>query len=309
MPKENLKTRVVLISGSSGGGLSNSITKALLSNEKYIVYSLVRNIEKAQNIYKNENRQPIFVKHNLKDKYTEVEKLVHTIMSKHGSIDILINSAGTGRNWPLECESEDTIQETFDINTLGPIKLCKAVLPGMKNNKSGQIINITSIGGLVPDEMTEIYNATKYALTGFSESLQLTCRHFGIKVTVVTPGPMDTPSLWSSLIKDYPKEACDIKTQELIDNKFDVMSSSNLKFVKPDFAANLIMENVINNPKPDLFYVMNFGYCKDKLDSKYKDLKSYSLPFSDRRHALLWGEAALAALATPAVGTAPFSRI
>ena len=274
---------IVLITGATGGGLSRALTLALLADDKFIVYAPVRSTEKGESLYKNEKRKPIFLKHDLSDSYNKVQELVQGIEAKHGAVDLLINSAGMGRNWPLECESDETMVEAFNINTLGPIRLCKAVLNGMKRKKSGQIINVSSIGGFVPDEMTEIYNASKYALTGFSESLQLTSRHFGINVTVVGPGPMDTPSLWSSVVKDYPKEVCDKKTQELIDRKIVMMrdfKKFSAKVTKPESAANLIMENVVNNPKPELFYMMTFGYCQDKLDAKYKDLQSYGLKLS-----------------------------
>jgi len=137
---------------------------------------------------------------------------------------------------------------------------------------------VTSIGGLVAGDMVELYAAAKFGLTGFSESLVLTARHFGINVTVVSPGPMNTPSLWSSVVKDYPRAGLDEKTQQLIDAKFPLLEGLKEmpdKIAQPDDAARMLLENTINSANPGLHYVMNFGYLQESLDSKFKDLDAY----------------------------------
>ena len=145
----------------------------------------------------------------------------------------------------------------------------------MKKKGSGHIINVTSIGGLIPGEMTEMYNAAKYGLTGFSESLALTAGHFGVNVSVVCPGPMDTPALWNSLVRDYPRDVCDEKTQKLAEEKIsqiDELKHIVDKIVKPSKAAELVVANVVDNKNAELFYVMNFGFLQDRLEAKYKNL-------------------------------------
>jgi len=273
--------RVILLSGATGGGLGQAMLRALVAEQgekRNVIYAVVRDTSKGKALFPDVPEEKlIFLPMSLEDP-TGPAEVVAQIEQKHGAVDVLLNCAGMGRNWPLECETENTMMECINVNLMGPIRLSKAVMPGMKTKGSGHIINVTSIGGLVADEMTEMYNAAKYGLTGFSESLVLTARHFGIKVTAVSPGPMNTPSLWSSVVKDYDRSLCDSKTQELIDAKFPLMEGlkdMQDKIAQPDQAAQLVMSNVVNNQSPELFYIMNFGYCQERLDSKFQDLQVY----------------------------------
>ncbi|MBV6647375.1 MAG: SDR family NAD(P)-dependent oxidoreductase [Cyclobacteriaceae bacterium] len=134
-----------------------------------------------------------------------VEKAIH----QFGQIDVLVNNAGYGSLGSIEEIPEDEIRKQFDVNVFGPINLIKVVLPYMRKRRSGHILNVTSIGGLVGFPSSGVYNGSKFALEGLGESLALQVAPLGIKVTNIEPGPFRTDwagrsaTFVQSDIKDY----------------------------------------------------------------------------------------------------------
>ncbi|GAC1433313.1 MAG: oxidoreductase [Candidatus Velthaea sp.] len=117
---------------------------------------------------------------------------VRQARERFGKIDVLVNNAGYGYLAAIEEGEDDQIRAQFETNVFGLIELTKCVLPGMRERRSGHIVNFSSIGGLVSFAATGYYHATKYAVEGLSESLALEGAPLGIKVTVVEPGPFRT---------------------------------------------------------------------------------------------------------------------
>lgn len=109
-----------------------------------------------------------------------------------GRIDVLVNNAGYGYFTSIEEGEEEKIRAQFDTNFFGLVNMIQAVLPGMRKQKSGHIINFSSIGGLVGFTATGFYHATKFAVEGLSESLSKEVGPLGIKVLLVEPGPFRT---------------------------------------------------------------------------------------------------------------------
>ena len=179
--------RNVLITGSSSG-----IGRRLLDEfcrDEYQVFATVR-----------QNRIEAFQK-ELTGKYCEVvpyaldvtnldegTQVVKSIEETHGPIDILINNAGISYRTVVEEMSEPDEAIQMATNYLGPMHLVRMVLPGMRERKSGHIINISSVGGMMAMPTMSAYSASKFALEGASESLWYEVRPFGIHVTLVRPG-------------------------------------------------------------------------------------------------------------------------
>lgn len=109
-----------------------------------------------------------------------------------GPVDCVINNAGLWIEGPLDELDPARIHEVLEVNTLGTINLTKAVLPGMKQQKAGRIININSQAGLYTKAERGVYNASKWAITGFTKSLQEELAPFGIGVTGMYPGKLNT---------------------------------------------------------------------------------------------------------------------
>jgi NAD(P)-dependent dehydrogenase (short-subunit alcohol dehydrogenase family) len=146
-------------------------------------------------------------------KTDQIHKVVKAAESRFGRIDVLVNNAGYGYLAAIEEGEEDDVRDIFETNFFGLVELTKAVLPGMRSRRSGTIVNVSSIGGLVSFGATGYYHATKYAVEGLSESLKIECAPLGIKVMVVEPGPFRTDWAGRSMkqsktvIDDYAETA------------------------------------------------------------------------------------------------------
>lgn len=122
----------------------------------------------------------------------EVTKAIENATSESGPIHTLINNAGVWIRGKLEENSDDEIKQALEINTLGTIYCTKAVVPSMKENKAGRIINVISQAGLYAKAERAVYNASKWALTGFTKSMQDELKPFNISVVGFYPGAMHT---------------------------------------------------------------------------------------------------------------------
>lgn len=125
-------------------------------------------------------------------KQEEIDAAVTQILEKFGRIDVLVNNAGIGYFGAIEESEENEVRRMFEINFWGLTHVTKAVLPVMRKQRSGHIINISSIGGLVAFPALGFYNATKFAVTAYSEALAKETVHLGIKVTNVAPSGFRT---------------------------------------------------------------------------------------------------------------------
>ena len=132
---------------------------------------------------------------------TQVKEAVARAEQKFGRIDVLVNNAGYGYLAAIEEGEEDQVRAMFETNFFGLVALTNAVLPGMRKRRSGHIVNLSSIGGLVSFAATGFYHATKYAVEGMSESLAIEVAPLGIKVTIVEPGPFRTDWAGRSLLE------------------------------------------------------------------------------------------------------------
>jgi NAD(P)-dependent dehydrogenase (short-subunit alcohol dehydrogenase family) len=113
-------------------------------------------------------------------------------LNEFGQIDVLVNNAGYGLTGPLESLSMEQIQRQYDTNVFGLIAVTQAVLPTMRSQRSGTIVNISSIGGRLAFPFSSIYHSTKWAIEGLSESLRFELRPFGIGVKIIEPGGIRT---------------------------------------------------------------------------------------------------------------------
>ncbi|WP_165362764.1 oxidoreductase [Promicromonospora panici] len=133
-----------------------------------------------------------------------VASAVKQVIDRFGQIDVLVNNAGVGSTGAAEEFSTTQTQGIFDINVHGVMRMTKAVLPHMRAQRQGRIINVSSLSGFVPSPFMTVYVATKHAVEGYSQSLDHEVREYGIRVLLVEPGPINTPFAGHSVEADTP---------------------------------------------------------------------------------------------------------
>jgi NAD(P)-dependent dehydrogenase (short-subunit alcohol dehydrogenase family) len=165
-------SKVVLITGGSSG-IGRSIGEFLLT-KNYCVYGTSRNPERCES-----SKFPI-LKLDVTQQDT-IDSCVATVLEKEGKLDVLVNNAGVGITGPIEETPEVEMKRNFDINFFGPIRMIKAVLPQMRSQSSGLIINITSIAGYMGLPYRGIYSSSKAALEILTEALRIEIKDFKLK--------------------------------------------------------------------------------------------------------------------------------
>jgi NAD(P)-dependent dehydrogenase (short-subunit alcohol dehydrogenase family) len=135
-----------------------------------------------------------------------VEAAVRHVLAKAGRIDLLVNNAGVGLSGAAEESSLEQAKFLFDVNLFGVIRMTNAVLPSMREQASGRIVNISSVLGLIPSPFSALYASSKHALEGYSESLDHEVRSSGIRVVLVEPAYTRSGFDSNALVADQPKD-------------------------------------------------------------------------------------------------------
>ena len=183
MEKEN--RRVVLVTGASSGiGLACA---AHLAARGFRVYGTSRRAASASEHLGDVTMLTADVTDD-----RSVEQAVAKVLGREGRLDILVNNAGMGIAGPVENTSIEQAKGQFEVNFFGALRVCRAVLPAMRRQHSGYIVNIGSIGGLLAIPYQSMYSASKFALEGLSEALRMEVRPFGIRVVIIEPGDHKT---------------------------------------------------------------------------------------------------------------------
>ena len=178
--------KTIIITGGSDG-LGKTLTETFSKENNVII--LATNEEKMNLVAKENN---CFYKVCDVSNYDVVEKAINEIVKEYNKIDVLINNAGLWIQEELDVNNSNRIKSVIEVNLLGTINVSKAVIPSMKANKDGLIININSQAGINHKAERVVYNASKWGVTGFSKSLQDEVAKYGIRVTDVMPGMMKT---------------------------------------------------------------------------------------------------------------------
>ena len=216
-----MKKTIVITGGSDG--LGKTLAESLSKENNVII--LATNEDKLK-LVANDNS----CKYKVCDvsDYTEVEKTITEIITENNKIDVLVNNAGLWIQEELDTNDSDRIKSVIEVNLLGTINVSKAVIPSMKENKDGLIININSQAGINHKAERTVYNASKWGVTGFSKSLQDEVAKYGIRVTDVMPGMMKTHMFSKLNISKNMENGLDTKEvarliQFIIDTPKDVM--------------------------------------------------------------------------------------
>ena len=202
--------KVWLITGCSTG-FGRELAKEVLA-KGYNAAVAARNTDDVKDIVESYPETAIAVRLDV-TVTAEITAAVKTTLEKFGQIDVLVNNAGIGYFAAIEESEDEPVRRMFEINVFGLAKMTQAVLPAMRAQRSGHILNISSIGGLRSFPGIGFYNATKYAVDGLSEALSKETAPLGIKVTIIAPSGFRTDWAGRSakdsnvLIEDYAATA------------------------------------------------------------------------------------------------------
>jgi NAD(P)-dependent dehydrogenase (short-subunit alcohol dehydrogenase family) len=184
--------KVALVTGSSSGiGFETAL---LLSKSGFHTYASMRNLEKSKNITEivNTENLPLRVIQLDVNDDISVKNAINKIIAENGRIDVIINNAAYGLFSPIEDITLDQVKEQFETNFFGVVRLVKEVLPVMRKQRNGIIVNVSSGAGRVAIPVSSAYVATKFALEGLSESMRYELKEFGINIIIIEPGVIRT---------------------------------------------------------------------------------------------------------------------
>ncbi len=264
--------KVWLITGCSTG-FGRELAKYVLENGNKAAVT-ARKPEDVQDIVDGNTQNAIALKLDV-TKNEEIKAAVAETLAKFGRIDVLVNNAGIGYFGAIEESEDDAVRKMFEINVFGLARMTQEVLPIMRKQKSGHIVNIASIGGLRSFPAVGFYNATKYAVDGLSEALAKETAHLGIKVTIVCPSGFRTDWAGRSA-EDSPIKIDDYATTAG-QNKSNIRGHSGNQPGDPVRAAKAIVKAVDdeNPPLRLLLGVAALTGARTKLEELKKDFDAW----------------------------------
>ena len=258
------RQQIALITGSSSGiGFETSL---LLARNGIYTYATMRNLSKSQEILDITKKECLPLKVLTLDVTDEksTQKAIDMVMHEQNRIDILVNNAGYSLVGALEQISMDEIKEEFETNFFGIIKLIQKVLPLMRKQRSGRIINVSSLAGRIGLPLASAYVSSKFALEGLSESLKYEVQDFGIYVILIEPGVIKTNFIKNLKIgkQVITSENGDVNTSSA-DLPYAEITQKRISAFKPRFekgssakeVADTILEAVTSD-KPKFRYIV-----------------------------------------------------
>ena len=246
--------KVAVVTGSSSGiGLETSL---LLAKNGFRTFATVRNLDKANAIrnISDKGELPIHVVELDVSSDKSVNAAIDKINDESKRIDVLVNNAGYSLIGALEDLSMDEIKAQFETNLFGTIRVMKAVLPIMRKQKGGTIVNVSSMAGRVGFPLFPVYSGTKFALEGVSESIRLETDPLGIKIVLVEPGTIRSNFASNAIIGQKAAEPASPYASLM-----ETLQKATARFVDqgtpPEEVAKVILKAAtIDNP--DLRYLV-----------------------------------------------------
>ena len=240
--------RIWFVTGSSRG-LGRSLIKAILSKGDKVA-ATARDISSLQDLVKQYGEAILPVQLDVNNK-AQVHQAIAAVVKHFGRIDVLVNNAGFGITGAVEAYSDEQVRSQLETNLYAPIEITRAVLPYMREKRSGHILQISSMGGRVGSGGVSIYQAAKFGLSGFSEGLALEIADVGIKVICVEPGGFRTD--WAGDSMTY---AAEIEGYEMVNKRIQLFKNKGFSPMgDPEKAAKVIID-IVNDPEPPLHLLL-----------------------------------------------------
>lgn len=248
--------KVAIVTGSSSGiGYATSL---LLARNRFHTYATMRNIEKSADIHEiaNKERLPLQVIQLDVNDDASIRNSIKRVERENERIDVLVNNAGYGLVGAFEDLSVEEIKSQFETNFFGVIRLTQQVLPIMRKQKSGTIVNVSSGAGRIGFPGMSAYVSSKFALEGLSESMSYELEPFGIKVVIIEPGVIRTNFKKNSVMSEKSLDNSSISPYSSIIQKIDSSISSIIEHATPpEDVAKAILHAITSN-NPELRYLV-----------------------------------------------------
>ena len=264
--------KVWFITGCSTG-FGRELARMVL-DRGYRCVVTARDPAKAEDIAKGKENRALVLELDVTDQ-VQINAAVSSAVEHFGRIDVLVNNAGIGYFGSVEESDEEEFRWMFEINFFGLSSMTRAVLPVMRKQRSGHVVNISSIGGLRSFPALAYYNATKYAVEGFSESLALEVAPLGIKVTIVEPSGFRTD--WAGRSASETRSGIADYADTAWKNIQNLRASSGKQPGDPVRAAAAIID-AVESPNPPLRLLLGKAALKGariKLDMLKRDFDAW----------------------------------
>ena len=245
--------KTVLVTGcSSGIGFATCL---VLSRNDFMTYGTVRNLSKAKRIQEIINREKLplkIIQLDVNDNQS-IKLAVKKILTDSGGIDILINNAGYGMFGPIEDITMEEVKKQFETNFFGTIRLIKSIVPIMRKQGNGIIVNISSMVGRFGVPLNSAYVSSKFALEGLSESISFELEEFGIRVIVIEPGVVRTDFLQNLKLKGMNTDS---PYHKLMARRVSFLEKAMKNSLSTSYqVANTIL-SALNSKDPNFRYVI-----------------------------------------------------
>lgn len=227
-------TRVVLITGASSG--IGQAAANLFAARGWRVAATMRNPSDGAAL--TEDPKVIVVPLDVSDP-DSVEAGVTATLDHFGRIDVVVNNAGYGLFGPFETATDEQIRRQFATNVDGIFAVTRAVLPAMRRQGSGTIVNVASLGGVIALPLFSLYNATKFAVVGFTESLSYELAPFGIRAKAIAPGGVATDFAGRSMARTFAEG--ENAYSEILAKVMKAMSERRSNYSTPESIAEIIL--------------------------------------------------------------------
>lgn len=245
--------KVILLTGASSG--IGYQTAEELAAQGHIVYGAARRVD-AMEPLKAKGVKPIRL--DVTDEVS-MKAAVDTILKNEGRIDVLVNNAGYGSYGALEDVSIEEAKMQFEVNVFGLAQLTQLVLPAMRQQRSGRIINVSSMGGRLTSYLGAWYHATKYAVEALSDALRMETADFGIDVSIIEPGGVKT---------DWGFIAADKLEASAKGGAYEAQATKAATGMRKQYSGNMMSDpkiisraisKAINSRRPRARYLIGFG--------------------------------------------------
>lgn len=245
--------KIAIVTGSSSGiGLDTSV---ILAQNGFLTYATMRNLDKSSIVKAAAEKEKLpikIVKLDVTDDQS-VKDAIRTVVSENGRIDVLVNNAGYGLVGAFEDLSIDEIKNQYETNVFGLMRVTQSVLPIMRNQKSGIIVNVSSGAGLFGYPGGSAYVSTKFAIEGLSESISYELGQFGIKVVLIEPGFIKTNFSNAMVIAKKAQDQNSPYSQMM--QRIQANSGEMVKSASPvDIVSKAILE-AVTSKSPNLRYL------------------------------------------------------
>ncbi len=231
--------KTILITGASSG--IGKATANHFAKNNWKVFASMRDTKSFLNEHP-ENIIPITI--DVSDKHS-IKNGINSVLSMTQNIDVVLNNAGFGGYGAFELSTTEQRQKMFQVNVFGLMNVIEEILPHFRANKSGLIINVSSIGGQMTYPLYSIYHSTKWAVEGFSESLNYELKHFGIRVKIIEPGVTKSNFVNGAqmMFKSHTVNDYDVYMSKLYLKVHEKLSRA----ISPEIVAEKIFEAATDN--------------------------------------------------------------